>query len=51
VRKETLRTLGDLLAEAAKACGSERDAAIGLIRELENGEIVVIDPHKTPWPL
>jgi hypothetical protein len=45
----TRRTLDDLLAEATKACGSHRDAAFGLIREIENGEIVVIDLHTLPY--
>jgi hypothetical protein len=47
-KETTARTLDDLLAEATKASGSQRDAALGLIREIENGEIACFDPHETP---
>jgi hypothetical protein len=43
-------SLEDLVGALMARGASQRDAALQIKRELECGFIIVIDPHRNPWP-
>jgi hypothetical protein len=47
--QQLLITLDDLIAEITSSGVSQADACRQLRRELENFQIIVIDPHRAPW--
>ena len=43
-----LRTLVDLVNELTSGGRSQREAALQTIRDIENGDVICLDPHQNP---
>jgi hypothetical protein len=43
------RSLDDLISELTSRGSPHREAVLQVKRELENGDLIVLDPHRDPW--